>query len=69
MPSDVVEAWVTAPLVPDDQPKYLAWDWHFKLRNGDAIHLRHGINMESFLEADEATIRNEGNDDVAPHTS
>ncbi len=53
---DLFEASLDAPLIPDDQPRMLAWDWRFKLKNGDTVQLRHSLSIETLLEKDEATV-------------
>lgn len=55
-PGYVIKASVTAPMVPDDQPTYLVWDWKFTLQNGDTVNLRHSLDIQKLLEEDAATI-------------
>jgi hypothetical protein len=52
MIGDVVEATIGIPLIPDDNPKTLAWDWRFRMKNGDTVSLRHSLDVTTMQEQD-----------------
>lgn len=61
--NDPIEAYLDPPLVPEDQPDSLAWNWHFTLNDTPdktIVHLRHLLKIASLFESSQADIEPDG---------